>query len=59
LKIGKIYRQKNGKFLKLGVALILRYILADLLLIQAKFALVRPAFVVENGEWVINISVPK
>ena len=31
-----------GKFLKLGVALILRYLLTDLLLIQTKLALVRP-----------------
>jgi hypothetical protein len=34
--------QKFGKFLKLGVALILRFVLTDLLLIQTKFALVRP-----------------
>jgi len=34
--------QKFGKFLKLGVALILRYLLTDLLLIQTKLALVRP-----------------
>ena len=34
--------QKIGKFLKLGVALILRYLLTDLLLIQTKLALVRP-----------------
>ena len=34
--------QKFGKFLKLGVALILRYLLTDFLLIQTKLALVRP-----------------
>ena len=34
--------QKFGKFLKLGVALILRYLLTDLLLTQTKLALVRP-----------------
>ena len=34
--------QKNGKFLKLGVALILRYLLTHLLLLQTKLALMRP-----------------
>ena len=34
--------QKFGKVLKLGVTLILRYLLTDLLLIQTKLALVRP-----------------
>jgi len=34
--------RKFGKFLKLGVALILRDLLTDLLLIQTKLALVRP-----------------
>ena len=33
--------QKFGKCLKLGVALILRYLLTDLLLIQTKLVLVR------------------
>ena len=32
--------QKIGKFLKLGVVLILRYLLTDLFLIQTKLALV-------------------
>ena len=35
-------QQKIGKFLKPGVALILRYLLPHLLLIQTKLALVRP-----------------
>ena len=34
--------QKIDKFLKLGVALILRYLSTDLLLIQTKLALLRP-----------------
>ena len=34
--------QKFGKLLKLGVALILRHLLTDLLLIQTKLVLVRP-----------------
>ena len=34
--------QKIGKFLELEVALILRYLLTDLLLIKTKLALVRP-----------------
>ena len=34
--------QKIGKFLELGVALILRYLLTDLLLVKTKLALVRP-----------------
>jgi len=34
--------EKFGKFLKLGVALILRYLLTDLLLIQTKLAPVTP-----------------
>ena len=44
LKIGEILaiRKKIGKFLELGVALILRYLVTDLLLIQTKLALVRP-----------------
>jgi len=44
LKTGEILaiRKKIGKFLKLGVALILRYSLTYLLLIQTKLALVRP-----------------
>ena len=40
LKIGEILAIRD-KFLKLGVALILRYLLTYLLLIQTKLALVR------------------
>ena len=42
-KIGEILaiHKKIGKFFKLGVALILHYLLTDLLLIQTKLALMR------------------
>ena len=52
LTIGEILaiRKKSGKFLKLGVALILRYLLTDLLLIQTKLALVR------SGPKILNRS---
>ena len=40
--------QKFGKFLKLGVTLILRYLVTDLFLVQTKLALVRPG---PKGDW--------
>ena len=43
LKIGEnlAIRKKIGEFLKLGVALILRYLVTDLLLMQTKLAAIR------------------
>ena len=50
LKLGEILaiRKKIGKFLKLGVALTLRYLLTDLLRIQTKLALLGPGFKILN-----------
>ena len=45
--------QKFGKFLELGVALIFRYLLTDLLLIQTKLALVQPRLY----GWDINLPL--
>ena len=50
LKIGEnlAFRKNLASFLKLGVSLILRYLLTDLLLIKTKLALVRPDLIYLN-----------